>query len=142
MLSQLVIFLLSQVGSVRLKLTKTYIGTGLNTAAATTDDKVNYVYSITNSGLLTLYDISLQAESLMENGGAIDCVDTSGQHVAGSSKGRVVGLATYSEAGLAPADSITCTAMSGVSQAEVRRSEYMAPPPSTSASPPAVPLPC
>lgn len=81
------------------------------------------MYRITNSGLLILYDISLQAESLMENGGAIDCVDTSGQHVAGSNMGRVVGLATYSEAGLAPADSITCTAMSVVSQAEVRRSE-------------------
>ena len=119
--------LLFEVGSVRLKLTNTYIKKSPNTAAAaSTEDEVKYVYSITNSGLLTLYDISLQAESLMENDEAIDCTDTSGQHVTGSSAGRVVGLATYSEVGLAPADSIKCTATSGVSQAEVRHSEYIA----------------
>lgn len=51
---------------------------------------------------------------------AIACVDTDGQAFAGPNLGRVDGLASYPLNGLAPAESLTCSATGSVSQAEVK----------------------
>lgn len=102
-----------QVGSIDLVLLATYANKDL---AATISDEIDYLYTITNDGLLTLYNIAVQAEALM----TIVCVDTDGQDVAGSNLGNVEGLASYPDNGLAPAEFLTCRATGSVSRAEVR----------------------
>lgn len=101
-----------QVGSVQIRLVSTYANKDKN---ATTADEVNYVYTIENNGLLTLYNIAVQAEGLVD----IVCVNTDGDSVSGSSPGRVEDLAGYPSDGLAPAGSLICSATGRVSQAEV-----------------------
>ncbi|CAB1117937.1 unnamed protein product [Ectocarpus sp. CCAP 1310/34] len=103
---------LDQVGSVQLRLESTYANKGKN---ATTADEVKYVYTIENNGLLTLYNIAVHAEGLVD----IVCVNTDGDSVSGSSPGRVEDLAGYPSDGLAPAGSLTCSATGSVSQAEI-----------------------
>lgn len=104
---------LCQVGSIDLTVLATHANAGL---AATTADEVDYVYIITNNGLLTLYNITVHAEAPM----VIACIDIDGQEVAGVGGGSVEGLAEYAGDGLVPATSISCTAPSSVSQDEVR----------------------
>lgn len=106
------------MGSIDLLLKSTYANKGL---AATTADDIDYVYTITNDGLLTLYNITVQAEGLM----AVVCVDTDGRDVGGALNGRVDGLARYPSKGLAPAGYLKCRATGTVTQAEVRRIEVV-----------------
>lgn len=101
-----------QVGSIDLAVSAIYDNKDL---AATIADEIDYVYTITNDGLLTLYNIAVQAEASM----AIVCVDTHGQDAAGLSPGNVEGLARYPDNGLAPAEVLTCRATGSVSRAEV-----------------------
>lgn len=110
---------LRQVGSVQLSLTRTYDMEGLNIAAST-DDEVHYVYTITNNGLLSLYNIGIKAKTLKENNVAITCEDTGDELVVGSTTGSVEGLAAYPSKGLASAASLRCAATDSVSRAEVR----------------------
>lgn len=97
---------------------RTYTKEGLN-KAATTEDEIHYTYTVTNDGLLTLYNISVQAEELMANNIAITCVDTDSKLVEGPNIGISPELASYPDEGLAPATSIMCTAIDSVSQEEV-----------------------
>lgn len=101
-----------QVGSIDLAVLATY---GNKDLAATIVDEIDYVYTITNDGLLTLYNIVVHGEGLM----TIVCVDTDGQFVTGLGTGNVEGLATYPDNGLAPAEVLTCRATGIVSRAEV-----------------------
>lgn len=73
------------------------------------------MYTIINDGLLTLYNITVQAEALM----AMVCVDTDGRDVGGALNGRVDGLAPYPSKGLAPAGYLKCRATGTVTRAEV-----------------------
>lgn len=104
-----------QVGSVRLKVKPSYT----KETATTTDDEVQYTYTITNNGLLSLYNIELVVDGLLENGILLSCDDVGGESVEGASAGMVTGLAVYPENGLAPAASLICSATDKVSQAEV-----------------------
>lgn len=88
-------------------------------AAAATSDVIAYTYTITNNGLLSLYNIGIYDDGLHERGVAITCTDTDSQSEVGLSSGAFTGLATYPDNGLAPAQSLTCTASDGVTQAEV-----------------------
>lgn len=79
------------------------------------------MYTITNNGLLTLYNIELKADFLDEKLFTIECRDTGGQTVLGSNAASsVAGLAGYPDMGLSPAVSITCTATDSITRAEVR----------------------
>lgn len=109
----------NQVGSVRASLGQSYGKLGTDAAAATSD-VITYTYTITNNGLLSLYNVSIQDGVLHENGVAITCTDTDSQSVLGLDPGAVAGLAAYPDNGLAPAQSLTCTASDGVTQVEVR----------------------
>lgn len=108
-----------QVGSLDLSVTRTYDKEGRNTAASTVDE-IQYVYEIMNNGLLTLYDISIEAHALVVNKGLINCTDTRGYFFDAPMFGSVDGLAAYPSMGLAPATSLVCTASDGISRAEVR----------------------
>lgn len=110
--------LVCQIGSVQLALTTTYSNAGKK---ASTGDEINYVYTVTNNGLLTLYDIKIQADSLHEEEFAIDCVNTNNLLVRGSNVATLSGLAAYPDKGLAPAASLRCTATGVITQAEVIR---------------------
>lgn len=110
--------LVCQIGSVQLALTTTCPHAGKK---ATTGDKINYVYIVTNNGLLTLYDIKIQADSLHEEEFAIDCVNTDNLLVQGSNVATLSGLAAYPDKGLAPTESLRCTATGVITQAEVIR---------------------
>lgn len=105
--------LLPQVGSIDLAVLTTYADA---TLAATTANEVEYVYTITNDGLLTLYNIAIEAEATM----AIVCIDTDGHLVAGANDGRVEALADYTGDGLVPAASMECMATGIVTQDEAR----------------------
>ena len=82
---------------------------------ATSTDEVGYAYTVTNNGLLTLYNIAVHAGVLVD----VVCVDTNGEEVGGTSLGVVEGLASYPSRGLAPAGSLECSTTSSVSQEEV-----------------------
>lgn len=88
-------------------------------AAAATSDVITYTYTITNNGLLSLYNIGIQDDTLHETGVAITCTDTDSQSEVGLGSGAFTGLAAYPNNGLPPAQSLTCTASDGVTQAEV-----------------------
>ena len=108
--------LLGQIGSVSLLLESTYANFDQD---ASVDDVIVYKYTITNNGLLTLYNIAI--EDIVVEGEdpmSIECIDTDGGKVDGSS--LVQGLASYPSDGLAPAGSLTCSATGSVSRAEVR----------------------
>ncbi|CAM9789547.1 unnamed protein product, partial [Ectocarpus sp. 6 AP-2014] len=111
-----VVVMFEQVGSIDLLLKSTYANKGL---AATTADEIDYVYTITNDGLLTLYNITVQAEGLM----AMVCVDTDGRDAGGALNGRVDGLARYPSKGLAPAAYLKCRATGTVTRAEINSGE-------------------
>lgn len=106
----------------RLSLNSTYFKMDPSNAAST-DDEVHYLYTITNNGLLTLYDIGIKVKALVEHDVGINCVDTDGELVEPAAAGVVKGLASFPDMGLAPASFITCTATDGVSRSEVRRVE-------------------
>lgn len=106
--------LFRQVGSVRLEVVPTPTNV---TQPATTADEVDYVYTVTNNGLLTLYNIAIQTDDLVE----LVCVNGSGGEVVGTSLGIAEGLASYPSTGLAPAGSLACSTTSRVSQEEVSR---------------------
>lgn len=109
-----------QVGSVHVLLGRSYdkLGTG---AAAATSDEIKYTYTITNNGLLDLFDIGIEDNTLHDNGVTITCTDVDAQTADGVGHGSFTGLATYPDKGLAPATSLTCTATDGVTQSEVRK---------------------
>lgn len=102
----------------RITVATTYDKGDLN-AAASTDDKVYYVYTITNNGFLTLFNIAIEADGLIENAILFDCMDTDGQIISGSNLGRLEGLATYPSGGVSPSTSLACNATDSVSQEEV-----------------------
>jgi len=86
--------LLDQVGSVSLRLEWTYAN---HDQDASITDEIAYTYTIINDGLLTLYNIAVEDIA-------------------------VEGLASYPSNGLAPAESLACSATGSVSRAEVRSS--------------------
>lgn len=90
-------------------------------ATAATSDKITYTYNITNNGLLSLYDIGIEDDDLHEKGVFITCTDVDSLVVSGVGHGAVTGLAAYPTKGLAPAASLTCSAIDGVTQVEVRK---------------------
>ena len=110
-----------QVGSVDILLETFYdkLGTG---AASATSDEVDYKITITNNGLLKLYDIGIEDEGLQARGVIIVCTDIDLQTATGAGHGVFTGLAEYPGKGLVPAASLTCTARDGVTQAEVSQS--------------------
>lgn len=103
----------------RVSLVQSYGKLGTDTPAATSD-VITYTYNIINNGLLSLYNVGIQNDGLLEKGVAITCTDTDSQSVLELGSGAVTGLAAYPDNGLAPAQSLTCSASDGVSQAEVR----------------------
>lgn len=90
-----------------------------DTAPAATTDSVTYEYSLSNNGLLSLYNISMRDSLLGEHGTIITCTDTNGNSVVGSKPGEVNGLARYPDAGLTPTSKIFCSGTDMVSQEEV-----------------------
>lgn len=110
-----------QVGSVDILLETSYdkLDTG---AASAASDEVECKFTITNNGLLRLYDIGVEDEGLQARGVTIVCTDADLQTATGAGHGLFAGLAAYPGNGLAPAASLTCTANDGVSQAEVSQS--------------------
>lgn len=100
-----------QVGSIDLAVSWDYPRKDL---AASIADGIDYVYNITNNGLLTLYNIVLHTKDHI----AFACDDIDG---VGSVEavGSAEPLASYSGDGLAPAGSLVCRATSGVSRAAV-----------------------
>lgn len=109
-----------QVGSVRVVLGRSYDKLGTNVAAATSDE-IKYTYTITNNGLLDLFDIGIEDNELHDNGVTISCTDVDSQPANGVGHGSFTRLAPYPDKGLAPAESLTCTATDGVAQSEVRK---------------------
>lgn len=103
-------------------ITQSYDKLGTDAAAATSDE-IEYNYTITNNGLLSLYDIGIEDDGLREKGVFITCTDVDSSAVPGIDHGAVSGLAAYSSdnKGLAPATSLTCSAKDSVTQAEVRK---------------------
>ncbi|CAM9249880.1 unnamed protein product, partial [Hapterophycus canaliculatus] len=108
----------SQVGSIRVLLTKSYDKLGTDAAAATSDE-VDFIYTITNNGLLNLYDIGIESDDLHVKGVSITCMDVDSETSPGVGHGAFTGLAEYPDQGLAPASSLTCTATDGVTQGEI-----------------------
>lgn len=102
-----------------IKLTYDYVKQATSEAASTSDE-IEYTYTITNNGLLTLYNVSVQDETLGEREIDIMCTDVDLRTTRGTSHGVFTGLASYPHNGLVPGASIACTADDGVSQAEVR----------------------
>lgn len=86
---------------------------------ATIGDGIHYVYTVTNNGLLTLYNITLQSNSLSEEGFVIDCVDTDNFLVGGPNVVTLSELEGFPDKGLTPAAFLTCTATDTITQAEV-----------------------
>lgn len=110
-----------QTGSVLVSIGQSYDKLGTDAAAATSDD-IEYTYTITNNGLLSLYDIDIEDTGLHEKGVSITCTDVDSSVVSGVGHGAVTGLAAYIDnRALAPAASLTCSATDSVVQAEVRR---------------------
>lgn len=111
----------TKVGSVDILLETSYdkLGTG---AASATSDEVEHKITITNNGLLRLYDIGVEDGGLQARGVRISCTDVGLQTATGADPGVFAGLAAYPGNGLAPAASLTCTARDGVTQAEVGQS--------------------
>lgn len=100
-----------QIGSIDLAVSSNY---SRKDHAASIADTIDYLYIITNNGLLTLYNIVLR----MEDPIVIVCDDIDGVgNVEGI--GSVEGLASYPGDGLAPAGYLICRATGGVSRAEV-----------------------
>lgn len=105
-----------QVGSVHVKLRQAYKKQGKGTGAATSDE-VKYTFTITNNGLLSVYNVGID---LQDKGAAISCTDVDLHKSTGVGKGVYAGLASYPDNALVPAARLTCTTKDGVSQAEVR----------------------
>lgn len=110
-----------QVGSVHILLEAFYDKLGTGAASATTD-QAEYKITITNNGLLILYEIRVEDEGLLARRVKIACTDVDMKTAAGAGHGVFAGLAAYPGSGLAPAASLTCTAEDGVTQAEVSSS--------------------
>lgn len=110
-----------QTGSVLVSLGQHYEKLLTNVPAATSDE-IEYTYTITNNGLLSLYDIGIEDDGLHEKEVFITCTDVDSLVVPGVGHGAVTGLAAYIDnKGLAPATSLTCSAKDSVTQEEVRR---------------------
>lgn len=111
----------TKVGSVDILLETSYdkLGTG---AASATSDEVEHKITITNNGLLRLYDIGVEDAGLQARGARISCTDVDLQTATGAGHGVFAGLAAYPGNGLAPAASLMCSARDGVTQAEVGQS--------------------
>lgn len=109
----------------RVLLTHGYDKLGTQIPAATSDE-VDIAYTITNNGLLNLYDIGIEDDDLHEKGVYITCTDAGAETSVRAGHGALTGLASYPDHGLAPASSLTCTATDGVTQAEVtgRKDEH------------------
>lgn len=102
-----------QVGSIDLAVSVDYARDG---EAASTTDEIGYTYTITNNGLLTLYNIGLRTE---DPDVEIACGDTDGS-ASDVHHQSVDDLASYlGDHGLAPAASLVCRATGGVSRAAV-----------------------
>lgn len=108
-----------QVGSVHVKLAQAYEKQGRGIRAATSDE-VKYTFTITNNGLLSVYDIGIKNSDLHDKDAAISCTDINLHKSTGVGNGVYTGLASYPDNALAPAAWLTCTTTDTVSQAEVR----------------------
>lgn len=111
-----------QTGSVIVSITQSYGKLGTDAAAATSDE-FEYNYTISNNGLLSLYDIRIGDSGFSEKGVFITCTDVDSAAVSGTGHGAVTGLASYNSdnMGLAPGRSLTCSARDSVTQSEVRQ---------------------
>lgn len=127
------LFLIAQVGSVRLLVTPTYAKTATPLEAAATSDMISYKLTVTNTGLLEVFNISVAAWG---DGagivGPLTCTDVDGSEVIAeadtdgglfplTSRGLMVrGLASYPYSGLRGGRSLICAFSSAVGQSEVR----------------------
>lgn len=119
----------NQVGSVRLVLTPSYAKAASPLAVASTTDSVGYDISITNTGLIEVFGISVTAWG--DGAGTLTCNDVDGaQFASDDAEGvqlsasshkplQVQGLARYPSLGLRGGKSLSCAFSSGVGQAEV-----------------------
>lgn len=102
-----------------MKLRQAYKKQGKGTGAATSDE-VKYTFTITNNGLLSVYNVGIENSDLQDKGAAISCTDVDLHKSTGVGKGVCTGLASYPDNALVPGARLTCTTKDGVSQAEVR----------------------
>lgn len=122
----------NQVGSVRFLLTPSYAKAATALEAAATSDTVAYEITITNTGLLEVFDISVTAWADGAGiSGTLTCydVDETPQVANGGTGGgplpvaheplEVQGLAGYPDSGLRGGGSLTCTFSTAIGQTEV-----------------------
>lgn len=123
------------MGSVRLVITASYPKTATPLEAAATSDAVSYVLTVTNTGLLQVFDIyvaawgdgagitsALTCEDV-DGGSMTDEADTEdGQLTLTYESLKIQGLARYPDSGLRGGSSLTCTFSSAVGQTEVHTS--------------------
>lgn len=97
-----------------------------NASAAAVGHPVDFTFSVKNTGLLTLYEVSVISAYLEGRESNILCVtDAASDSTAiGSSAGAVTGMMPYSDRGLMPGQSIECAASVQVNQTEVRYKGY------------------
>lgn len=119
----------------RLLLTPSYAKTATPLEAASTSDTVDYEITVTNTGLLKIFDISVTAWGDGAGiSGALTCIDVNNAQVASDDTEdvrlsvstheslQVQGLASYPDSGLPGGGSLTCTFSSAVDQTEVSSS--------------------
>lgn len=114
----------------RLLLTPYYAKADEPVEAAATADSVAYELTVTNTGLLALFNISVVAGGDVSGvPRALTCTDVDGERKYNSEGSpltptnaslRVEGLASYPGSGLKGGSSITCAFSSAVAQTEVR----------------------
>lgn len=103
----------------RVYLEQYYAKQGTATAASTSDE-IEYTYTIRNNGLLSIFNIEIEDETLNARGVTIKCTDVDSNMAAdGSSDGAFTGLAEHPDNGLAPAMAVICTANDTATQEEV-----------------------
>lgn len=90
-------------------------------SAAAVGQAVDFSFSVTNTGLLTLFDVYVRSLYLEGRNSIVSCVtDTaSNSTVVGTSGGVVSGMMPYPDGGLIPGRSIECTSSVELLQSEV-----------------------
>ncbi len=107
-----------QVGSVSVDAEFTYAD---STSAAAVGHTVEFIFSVRNTGLLTLFEVDVNSTYLQGRGSSIKCVADASTNMTyvGSSAGVVSGMMPYPDGGLIPGKSIECTSSVEANQSEV-----------------------
>lgn len=90
-------------------------------SAAAVGHAVHFTFTVKNTGLLTLFEVSVHSAYLQRRESTISCVTDNANNstVIGSSAGAVSGMMPYPHSGLIPGQFIECTASVEVNQKEV-----------------------